>query len=96
MNNEQWISPDGTFDPSFFDNLPVKVETKMGTVPNGWLTVEEINAKEHKIRIFASYNSSPFQNTVVLKRFYLTQEQLNEYQIKGNSCVLKAPDKKSN
>ena len=95
MNNEQWVSPEGTFDPNYFDGMPVKVKTKIGLEPIGTLSVEEINEKG-QIRVLASYNSSPFANTVTLDTFYLTQDQLDAYQKNGANCILIAPTKKPN
>ena len=95
MNDEQWISPDGTFDPDSFDGLPVTVKARFGGESKGLLTIEGKNDKG-QIRIVASYNSSPFGNTQVLEKFHLTQEQLDEFQIKGASCVLVAPPKNPN
>ena len=95
MNNEQWVSPEGTFDRKFFDGVPIKVKTKIGLEPVGMLAVQEINDKG-QIRISISYNSSPFANTHSLEMFYLTQEQLDELQAKGAACVLVAPPKYPN
>jgi hypothetical protein len=95
MTNEAWITPDGSVDPTFFNALPVKVKTRAGHEDKGWLTVQEKN-DEGQIRILATYNSSPFANTVSPETFYLTQEQLDDLQKRGANCVLIAPPKKPN
>ena len=95
MNNEIWVQPEGTFDRNYFDGLPITIKTRLGGETKGFLAVEEIN-DDGQIRITASYNSSPFANTQILEKFHLTQEQLDEYQVKGANCVIAAPPKNSN
>lgn len=95
MNNGIWVQPEGTFDPDSFDGLPVTVKTRIGGESKGLLTVEEKRVNG-QIRIMVSYNSSPFANTQTLEKFHLTQEQLDEFQIKGAACVLVAPAKNPN
>lgn len=87
--------PDGLIDPTTLDLMPVNIRTGNGQDVKGILHLEEQNDKG-QILLFASYNSSPFANTVRNEVFYLTQEQLIEYQFKGATCVLIAPPKNSN
>lgn len=90
--NDNWIKPEGSIDPIIFDNMPVTVRTKIATEVKGTLHLDGQN-DEGQIKLFVSYNSSPFANTVRNEVFYLTQEQLIQYQYKGPECVLIAPRK---
>jgi hypothetical protein len=95
MNDDNWIMPDGLIDPTTLDLMPVIIRTKIGQDVKGILHLEGQNDKG-QIRLFASFNSSPFANMVRNEVFYLTQEQLIEYQFKGAKCILVAPQKISN
>lgn len=87
--------PEGLIDPTTLNLLPVIIRTRIGHDVKGTLHLEGQNDKG-QIRLFASFNSAPFFNMVRNEVFYLTQEQLIEYQFKGPKCVLVAPQKLSN
>jgi|WetSurMetagenome_2_1015567.scaffolds.fasta_scaffold700362_2 hypothetical protein len=95
MNDGHWIMPEGLPDSTIFDGLPVLVRMWNEQEVKGTLHLQNTNA-DGKVQVLVSYNSSPFQNTVRNETFYLSQEQLIEYQFKGAKCVLIPPPKDPN
>jgi hypothetical protein len=94
--NENWITPNPSFDPDSFTGLPVKIKIPWnGSEVVGTLKLEKRN-DGGQIQISASYNADPFPNRSDLRSFYLTQDQLDEFHNRGASCVLIAPPKKPN
>ena len=91
----EWLTLDGSIDRRFFDGASVKIKTKMDSETSGLLAVETVN-EEGQIILSASYNSSPFPNTIVNEVFCLTQKQLNELVKNGASCILAGPRKNPN
>ena len=85
--NKPWISPDTGTDPTIFDVQPVIIRHRIAQEVKGVLHLESVNDKG-QILIFVTYNSSPFSDMVRNEVFYLTQEQLAEYQNKGPNCIL--------
>lgn len=90
IQNDEWLTPDTSFDPNSYDGLPVKIKTKFGTEVLGTLKFESKNERE-QIKVKASYNRNPFPDGIANKSFCLTQDQLNEFHDKPTSCVLIAP-----
>jgi hypothetical protein len=90
MNNENWIKPEGLPDPTIFDGMPVKIRTKINTEVMGTIHLRDQNNKG-QIQLLVSYDESPIIDLKRNKTFYLTQEQLIEYQFKATSCVLIPP-----
>jgi hypothetical protein len=87
IQNDEWLTPDTSFDPNSYNGLPVKIKTKIGTEVVGTLKFEGENGRK-QIKVKASYNRSPFPDIIENKSFYLTQDQLNEFHDKPTSCVL--------
>ena len=95
IRNDNWITPDTSFDPDSYDGLQVKIKTRFGSDTMGAIKLEKRNS-DGQIQLSASYNADPFPNSVNLRTFYLTQDQLNEFHDRGASCVLIAPSQKAN
>ena len=85
----QCLSTD--FPPEMFHRIPVKVKNKLGEI-EGHLEVEKDNGKGELV-VSAHYDSSPFRDDPRPAKFYLTQEQLNNFAKKGAMCVLNVPSK---
>jgi len=83
----QYLSTD--FPPEMFHGIPVKVKNKLGEI-EGRLEVEKDNGKGELV-VSAHYDSSPFRDEAHPAKFYLTQEQLNNFAKKGAMYVLNAP-----
>jgi hypothetical protein len=79
------------FPPEMFHRIPVKVKNKLGQI-EGHLEVEKENGKG-ELMVSAHYDSSPFRDEPHPAKFYLTQEQLDDFEKKGAMCVLNAPAK---
>ena len=86
MNEENWIMPEGSLDPSIFDGMPVTIRTKINTEVTGTIHLRGQNDKG-QIQLLVSYDESPFPDLKRNKTFYLTQDQLIEYQFK-TKCVI--------
>lgn len=95
MSDENWISPDKATDPTIFDGLPVIVRARVGQEVQGKLHLKDRN-HDGQVVIFVSYNSAPFPDMCRNETFFLTQDQLDEYQEKGSACVLVPPMQQSN
>lgn len=93
MSKPQWLSTNFVA-PEMIDAMPVKIKGRMGSETRGILKVEDKN-NDGQITVSASYNSSPFSDSNVPEKFYLTQQQLDDFLNKGSFCVLIAPPKKS-
>jgi len=91
MNNDNWIKPEGSPDPSTFDGMTVIIRTKIRTEATGTIHLRGQN-DEGQIQLLVSYDESPFPDLKRNKTFYLTQDQLIEYQFKGPKCVIVPPE----
>jgi hypothetical protein len=85
----QWLSTNVA--PEIIHLSPITIKDKMGGKRKGHLQVEQNNGL---LKISANYNFTHLENKVVAAKFYLTQEQLDEYLDKGEKCVLNVPVKK--
>ena len=86
----QWLL--ANVAPEIIDLRPIKVKDKhLGEVP-GHVKIENVDEKG-QLQVSANYNSSPFANTHVPKKFYLTQAQLDEFLDTAAKCVLNVPAK---
>jgi hypothetical protein len=85
----QWLSTD--IAPDIIRDRPVTVKDKMAGEIRAILKVEEKG--DGQIAVSAQYDSSPFPAMPKPSKFYLTQEQLDEYLSNAGSCVLNAPPK---
>jgi hypothetical protein len=88
MNDDNWISPDSCIDPDCFNRI-VPIKTKMGSTTDAKLTVEKHGNGQY--RVLASYNFNPFPGEVDLRKFYLTQTQVDDLKDNGPKCNLVAP-----
>ena len=86
----QWLSTN--FAREIIDMMPVTIKDKMAGEVKGHIQVEDDNGKGQWV-VSANYNSSPFQGTNIAAKFYLTQEQLDDFVNKGAMCVLNVPAK---
>ena len=84
----EWLSTN--FDPQMIHIVQVKLKDKMVGEIKGHLEVEKDDGKGQLV-VSAHYNSSPFAGTDSPSKFYLTQEQLNDFLNKGAMCVLNVP-----
>lgn len=89
QSEPKWLSA-GNVSPDMIRGRNIKVKDKTGREISAHLEVENLNAKG-EIVVSANYNSSPFQGTVAFATFYLTQEQLDDFLVKGPNCVLGVP-----
>ena len=90
MSDQQWLSTE--FPKEMIHALPVTIKRKMGFEVNGNLNVEDVN-KEGEMIVSVNYNSNPFEGSVQLSKFFLTQEQLKDFTEKGARCLLIEPEK---
>jgi hypothetical protein len=85
----QWLSTNVA--PEIIQDMPVTVKDKLGFTIKAKIIVEK---KEKGLIVLAvQYDSSPFPDMPKPSKFYLTQEELDEYLGNAGSCVLNAPPK---
>jgi hypothetical protein len=85
----QWLSTD--VSPDIIQDRPVTVKDKSGCIIKAKIVVEK--NEKGLILVSAQYDSSPFPDLPKPSKFYLTQEELDEYLGNAGSCVLNAPPK---
>lgn len=76
----------GSTDPGHIDGLPVKVNVKMAGEKPGKLNVTPL--ANGKINVAVSYDASPFADMPKPRSFFLDQNELDDYMVKGPQCVL--------
>jgi hypothetical protein len=84
-----WLSTKGVA-PEMIRARNILVKDKTGREIQATLEVEQVN-KQMDVIVSANYNSSPFSNSVSFAKFYLTQEQFDEFVDKGAKCILQVP-----
>jgi hypothetical protein len=91
MNTENWVKPDPSFfNPKEINGMTVWIRVRHGSNVKGKLHFDAENA-DGQIRLRVSYDESPIAGLTRNGSFYLNQEQLDEVQAKGASCVLLPP-----
>jgi hypothetical protein len=78
----------GSTDYTVIDGQPVKVNTVMAGQKAGTLKATLVRAVGNIVTVEVLYDASPFADMPKPESFFLNQDELDDYMVKGPQCVL--------